>query len=178
MTPFRPDVFHLQGTVRRGFSLIEIIIVLGIIALIGGLFALNFDLLLKTFDTKSPEKFIHETIRSARYWANLKNEPILLQYDTNEKACLITTRNNELVEKITNESGFDIEMILQNNLIQTRDGFHENKLKNEFKPIPFATFNTDLSSTPIEFIITQKNSTYSLWVDPFSSVIIDKTDLK
>ncbi|MBC2592726.1 prepilin-type N-terminal cleavage/methylation domain-containing protein [Ruficoccus amylovorans] len=73
---------HVQSPPRpSGFTLVEIVIVIGLMSLVAGLAIANFDTILPAFQSTPPEVKFRRAVREARIAAATTSRPAYLRYD-------------------------------------------------------------------------------------------------
>ena len=76
---------------RRGFTLIELIIVIALIALVGGLMVVNAEAILGGLGDEPAERTLQKAIREARFQAASLKAPAILRYDEETALLEIST---------------------------------------------------------------------------------------
>lgn len=157
---------------RRGFTLIEIIIVIALIALVGALVAVNTDSILRGLGEEPTDRRLQTIIREARFQAASLKESVNLQYDEESGTLNAFSENGSLVAsedlaKLSDDEypEIEFEQILP---AQGLDSF-----RNETAPISQVVFRPDRSSTPFQVTISEGTSSYTLRYDPFSAIIVE-----
>lgn len=74
------DRATIAGETKPGFSLIEIILVLALVALLTGLVVVDTDSLLRTFSSPPVDQRIQQALLEARDIARLRNEEVTIAY--------------------------------------------------------------------------------------------------
>jgi len=69
-----------------GFTLVEILLVLSLMALIAALVMPNVNSILRTISNEEPERILWDAVTSARELALTHNRPVWLRYDKERKA--------------------------------------------------------------------------------------------
>ena len=66
---------------RRGFTLIELIVIIALIALAGGLVAINAQAILRGLGEEPVDRTLQKAVREARFQAASLKSPVTLRYD-------------------------------------------------------------------------------------------------
>lgn len=160
----------LNSSIKKGFSIIEVLIVLALIALVTGIFAVNFDVLLNSFSKKTPEKLLHEVIREARYQASYTHSEVALLYDKKAEAFHVINENGHVLAEFKNESKYGFTFLTVP-LVLYKGGMF-SKVKSESSTLEGLMFNPDGSSTPANVEVTTDAGKTRLWIDPFSNGVM------
>jgi prepilin-type N-terminal cleavage/methylation domain-containing protein len=156
--------------VRRGFTLIELIIVIALITLAGGLIVVNARAILSGLGEEPVERTLQKAIREARYKAASLKEPTLLRYDEDTGMLEIFSETGAELATFKTTSGerfpeIEFEQILP------EEGLGGGS-RAAFAPIDRIVFRPDRSSTPFKVTITEDSSFFSLHYDPFSAIVV------
>lgn len=161
---------------RGGFSLIEILVALALIALVSGLFVANLDTLLRELGPDPLDRQLHRAIQEARYQAAARKETVLLRYDGETATFFLTTASGVEVE--TRETGLDprrepMELIFYQRLPGT--GLRGSG-RQERVEIEVIRFRPDRSSTPFSVELRLDGERTTLDYDPFSDLELAARD--
>lgn len=156
---------------RRGFTLIELIIVIALIALVGSLVVVNAQGILRGLGEEPVERILQKAIREARFHAaSLKGETFL-RYDEETGRLHVhdetgsTLASFNLQGKEDNYPGIEFEQILP------AIGL-ESFTDSETVGIDQIVFRPDRSSTPFQVKLKIGDASFSQRYDPFSSIVI------
>jgi prepilin-type N-terminal cleavage/methylation domain-containing protein len=158
---------------RAGFSLVELLIVIALVALIGSLIVASGDAILRGLGAEPVETTFRKAVREARFQAAYRREDILLTFDREKAAFLLVTESAATIATFPTDEdseGGEIDVIFSRRL--PAEGL--SSLDNpETEPIPSLTFRPDRSSTPfvVEFDLGPVN--FEQHFDPFSDVVIE-----
>ena len=96
-------------TGNRGFSLIEILIVIALAAMIATLAIFNIDGLYRAFSSKSAQQIFEDTLQEARIVALQEKKSVFLTLDTDIKKWIVHSSENKilLVSELAYESEDD-----------------------------------------------------------------------
>lgn len=158
---------------RRGFTLIELIIVIALVALIGGLMAINAESILRGLGDEPVERIFQKAVREARFQAAYLKESTELRYDEESAAFEIHTGSGRGLASFP--SGLEpedpsVEIIFEQ--ILPEEGLNRNSVLNTIE-VSAVTFRPDRSSTPFQVIFDLGQTTFTQRFDPFSDIVID-----
>ncbi|MGC9449886.1 MAG: prepilin-type N-terminal cleavage/methylation domain-containing protein [Oceanipulchritudo sp.] len=158
---------------RRGFTLIELIIVIALIALIGGLVAVNAQAILRGLGEEPVDRILRKAVREARYQAASLKSPVQLAYDRESASLVLFSDTGQTLESFRtvpedseDPPDIEFEQILP---VRGLDSFD----RHETTPIDAVVFRPDRSSTPFQVLIDSGNTFYTQRYDPFSAIVIE-----
>lgn len=157
---------------RRGFTLVELVIVIALIALVGSLVVVNAEAILAGLGEQPVERILQKAVREARYQAASLKEPVGLYYD-GEKAALaiLDSGGGELASfEITEEEAGRLDIAFEQ--ILPGEGL-DGRPSRGTAPLDAVVFRPDRSSTPFQAVIRHGRDSYTLRYDPFSAIVID-----
>lgn len=173
MPSLRRTTLETGDPVRRGFTLIELIIVIALVALVGGLVVINAEAIFRGLGEEPVERVLREAVREARFQAAYLKEPTQLAYDGETAVFLITGAGGQSLASFpTSETASPRDLDIQFEQILPEEGLTRNARQNTTE-IDAVTFRPDRSSTPFQVIIDQGPSPFTLRFDPFSDIVID-----
>jgi prepilin-type N-terminal cleavage/methylation domain-containing protein len=156
--------------VRRGFSLIELIIVIGLIALLGSLVVVNANAILSGLGDEPVETTLLKAVREGRFQSAALKETTRLSYDEELPGFRLRSESGrELaafpleIEKNALDVTFEQILPAEGLLRQSNE---------ETAPLPAVAFRPDRSSTPFEVIFKFRTETFTQRFDPFSAIVI------
>lgn len=155
---------------RRGFTLIELILVIALIALVGGLVVVNARAILGGLGDEPVEMILQDAVREARFQAASLKQPTYLAY--NEEAGslrVLSETGGELATFSTRESGGPPGIVFEQ--ILPTEGIAAGS-REELVTIKQVVFRPDRSSTPFQATIEEGVTAYTLRYDPFSAIVI------
>jgi prepilin-type N-terminal cleavage/methylation domain-containing protein len=157
--------------VRSGFTLIELIIVIALIALIGGLVAVNTESILRGLGEEPVDRRLQKMVRESRFQAASRKESVQLRYD--EETGVLGTWST------------DGTLLASDELSKTDDDYPEiefeqilpasgmDSFRVETVPVAQVVFRPDRSSTPFVVTIEDDGPAYTLRYDPFSAIVVE-----
>ncbi len=174
MKPLPQSKVPHSRIVDQGFTLVEMLLVLALLALLGGLVVTNIDGLLSGLGQKPLPEILRDAVREARFQAAFTKEPVFLVYDEESAALrLITAANNELSRLST---GYDPKKdrvrVKFYQILPFRGA--EVTGRYEHSPTPYVTFHPDRSSMPFEVELEAEGITSLHRYDPFSDVELEE----
>lgn len=163
----------MQGrglTARRGFTLIEIIVTLGLVALVAGLMVLNVDSIMQGLAPRPLPDLLHKAVREARYQAASTKQTVLLRYDLDSAEFRLVGENGDELGRI--ETHYDptdrgVEVAFEQ-VLPTR-GLN-NFSRTDNASIQAVRFRPDRSSTPFLARLRYDGTSSVHHYDPFSDL--------
>lgn len=149
---------------KKAFTILEVLMVIALIGLVAGLFAVNFDILIRSIGKKRPEKILYNAICEARYQTIQEHTPVYLSFDKSKNVfSIFKDQSDKPLVQMKLEEGVDV--IFESILPYTYRGAQfqkppvsaQEKLEKMF-------FFPDGSSTPV--IITLIQGDFSLKFKP------------
>lgn len=157
---------------RRGFTLVEFIIVIALIALVGGLVAVNAEAILRGLGEEPVERLLQKAVREARFQAASLKEPAQLRFDEETAAFEVTSRaGSPLAAFPTGLQGRTDRLLIEFEQILPEQGLTRGG-RTETAAIDAVTFLPDRSSTPFRVTIDHDRTRFTLQFDPFSDIVI------
>ncbi|MFO8027970.1 MAG: type II secretion system protein, partial [Opitutales bacterium] len=159
------------GTARRGFTLLEILLVIGLIAIASSVVIVNFVAFTDRGDSTAPEEVLTQAIRKARFVAAADRITTRLRYD-DESGHLRIDPTDERFE-INSDFGREGRGEIRFFLIPPAEGLGPfPDPERSTLETPAVAFAPDRSSSPfIAEIDSGRGTPTRLRFDPFSSVI-------
>ena len=161
-----------KPTSTGGFTLIELILVIGLIAFAGSLIIMNADALLLGLGDEPPERIFQKAVREARYQAAFLKESTRLRYEPEGNQLNIETTSGQSLAQFSlgkvPESGrinFRFEQILPERGLETA--------REETTELQAIVFRPDRSSTPFIVRIEADAQSFTQRYDPFSAIVIN-----
>lgn len=157
----------------RAFSLLELLIIIGLIAMVTGLSIAAFGNIAAAVEQKPLEKQFWEAVEEARLQAAIDRRPVYLYFDRDQEAFgLVTGLPSGVVlpdqEQEANRRKVDKEVLFY--------PVAPNELGNSFanrnwteNPLPYLVFHPSGVSTPARVVIRTYEDTQSILLDPFSN---------
>jgi type II secretory pathway pseudopilin PulG len=139
---------------RSGFTIIEILLVLGIILLAAGVFIMNVDTAIGSIGKENPQETLQRAVAHARLTAISKKTPMTLEWDTDAAAFWVKDTHDGPVES------FEIDEDLLEYVVDFR-----------FWPIeaqPYSASGADLSAIEL---VAEMVDTIEFEVDGTSSFV-------
>ncbi len=153
------------------FTLVEILIVLGLIALVGGLIVLNADAFLRGLGQEPVEETFRKAVREARFQAAYHKQTVSLSYEPEEAKLLVNGASGDSLATFPleiadpNDVGLRFEQRLP---FQGLRSFGDA----ETARAPTVFFRSDRSSTPFNVVFAVERSAFTQRYDPFSAIVI------
>ena len=160
---------------RRGFTLIELVIIIGLIALMGGLIVVNAEAILRGLGQEPVDRIFQKAVREARFQAASIKEPAYLIYRKDEGNLVILNDSGEQLSEFnigTEGAKENPEVEFEQILPATGLGSFSTRETVKIKQV---VFRPDRSSTPFQVTIREKSEEFTQQYDPFSAIVIDDT---
>lgn len=158
-----------------GFTLIEIVLVLGLVAFVAAIMITNFASLASRGDSMTTEEILFAAVRKARFIAASERTTTQLRFDEKSKSLKISSKDSDVEtfpmdESFKEDRSAEIRFFLipsSRGLAPARDASRTNLETNAVK------FAADRSSSPfIAEIDLGSGTPERLQFDPFSSLVI------
>ena len=159
---------------RRGFSLIELIIVIALVALVGGLVVINAQAILRGLGDEPVEQIFLKAVREARFQAASLKEATRLQYNPETGSFELYTESGRGLGTFDTGLGDDAEYDLEITFEQILplEGLTRRQAPRT-APVPAVTFRPDRSSTPFQVVFDFGATAFTQRFDPFSDIVIE-----
>lgn len=159
---------------RGGFSLIEIIIVIGLIALISGLILTTAGGILRGIGERPAAETLALAVREARFQAASTKETTVLDFDSERMSFVIESDTGEVLG--TFSTGYD-EGNLQVQFFQILPARGTSPTSMpRIAPLDRPRFRPDRSATPFEAELRVYDETSRHRFDPFSDIELSRND--
>lgn len=152
---------------RGGFTIVEVVLVLALIALVAGLFAVNFEVLLNAVSEKRPEKVLHDAICEARYQTLQEHSLIYLSFNQKDHQFQISKPNSPQ-PLTTMPLNKEIQVTITPLPPAKYSKGHFEDPKESYKPIEKFAFAPDGSSQPVIITLTEGTLSLKFKPDPLS----------
>ncbi len=161
---------------RQGFSLIEIIITLALIALITGLMVMNLGAVIQGLGPPPMPELMHKAVREARFQAASEKQTVRLHFDRETASFRLTGENGSPMGVIpTHYDPNDRNLAVVFEQILPTRGIN-GLSRQEVAPIDHVRFRSDRSSTPFRVRLQYEGNTSIHYFDPFSDLEIAQND--
>jgi len=159
-----------------GFTLLEVLVVIAVIALLSSLIVVNINALLNGIGTPPLDRTLQRAVREARYFAVTQKDTVTLSYEGERGAFIVTSRQGEeLYEVPTELENADDASIIFYHILATK-GLQDDPLDGDREEVTQIFFHPDRSSTPFEVEIEERGSPERFRFDAFSDVLIRTDD--
>ncbi len=112
---------------RRGFTAVEVTLVIALLAAFLGLAIINFFSMENPFERRPPLERLNEAVARAHWHAQLRNETVSLSFDAENESLLIHSRRGELLDRFAFVPGSQVELtfypVLPDNQIDSEPNF-------------------------------------------------------
>lgn len=164
-----------RNSTARGFSLIEILLVLGLMALLASLAITNIDALTQP-GPPPVNKTLHLAVREARYHAGMTKEPTHLRWDEEEAAFIITdTAGTRLATFPTGYARDDDLRVTLYRVMPTEGRRLSDVTRRREEETRSISFHPDHSATPFSVSVTEEGNEMLYRYDPFSDGTLEKS---
>lgn len=156
---------------KRAFTIVEILLVLSLVALTAGLFAVNFDIIYNSITEKSPPQLIKKAFRIARVEAINQFHTVKLTFDSDSKELVLSRLDDSPLHKLPVDSPESVEFSLYQPILMPAKTFEDQKKEI----VTQLFFYSDGSTSPAEIVLEYENKTLVYRIDPFSSNLVPAT---
>lgn len=160
------------SAVRRGFTLIELVLVIALIAVAGTLVVANADALLRGLGSETAERTLQKAVQEARFLAASQRENTQLRFNRESGDLEILAEDGGRLAAFTLAPDVEGEVpeILFEQILPAEglQGAREQTVE-----IPSVAFRPDRSSTPFRARIGGGFNSFSQRYDPFSAIVIE-----
>lgn len=162
-----------RGLRRAGFTLLEIILVLGLIAFAGAIVVANFGAMAERGDRLSPEETVKAAVRQARFTAAAERAPSGLRFDEESGELVVEASGGSEAKRfaLTEADGSKVEVRFY--LTPATEGLAPMREPADSRlPGAQVVFAPDRSSNP--FVVeldTGEGTDRRMVFDPFSSLL-------
>ena len=154
----------------NAFTLIEIMLALGLLSLLAGLVVVHTGNLLEGLGARPVAETLQRSVRQARYLAASQKETSYLSYDFDTTDFLILDERGEIIIRVStgydsgdSAPGVTFHKVLPESGIGSNFTFGRNRTE-----VHRVTFHPDRSSTPFLAVIKSGESETEHYFDPFS----------
>lgn len=160
---------------KQGFSLIEILLVIALMALITSVVLVNSSSLFKGLGDPPLQDQLKQAVRESRFQAAMNKEPVFLSFDQESGEFHITNEHNSILEKVvTGDVSGNSNLEIKFFRIPPERGIQRSLRRGNFGiKVKRVTFHPDRSSMPFYVhLIFDEDETLSITYDSFSDVVI------
>jgi len=160
---------------KSGFSLIEILIVISLIALIGSLVVVNVDGLLRGLGDRPIDQVFRMALREARYQSSAQKSPVWVQFDDDAREFILAASAGGEINRFSyrkSEESETVDVTFFQILPQEGTNFGG---ADEVMEINRIQFNPDRSSTPFRIQYQLGSEQWTEQYDPFSDILLEST---
>jgi prepilin-type N-terminal cleavage/methylation domain-containing protein len=150
---------------RRGFTLLEVLLVLGLLGLLAGLFIANVGRVLQA-EAVSAEEVFWTAVTEARRYALLHAEDVQLAFDSKEKAFTAATREGSRTFPVPYPGELKIDFLAANP--SGRATILLGGTLVETQPLPFVTFYADGTCSAFRAQIRTGGEPRFIAIDPWT----------
>lgn len=157
---------------KSAFTIVEVLLVLFLIGLVAGLFAVNFNILIKAVGKKRPEKILYNAICEARYQTIQEHAEIFLKFDKDKSAFLIyKDKPDQPLSELAIQEGTGVvfEVIPPN---EYRGGGFKPPSTRSLETIEQIAFLPDGSNIPVMVTLSEGSSSLRFKLDPLACGLI------
>ncbi len=177
----RPSAFD-RGAVPRGFTLVEILLVIALIGLFSTLFLVNLDSLMQVSESEAVETTFWEASREARTRALVDRAPQALRYDEETAAFIVEAQGTGAgrrfhIDRDRWPEDFKIEIELQKRLPASQFSLVRGRLV-EMRAVPMVQFYPDGTCTPFVLSMKVGRDERTIEIDPWTGAELLAADEK
>lgn len=156
-------------SIRKAFTLLEVMIVLALFGLVAGLVIYNIEGLVRSYSEKTLEATFFEALRSARFEAIAQQAAMELRYDPEAASFLVENENQALVAaySVNKASGpVGVEFFPRLPSLSLDEALRP---KAGAFPLKMLLCTPQGYSPPVQVVLSEAGHTQSIWLDPFSA---------
>jgi len=155
---------------NKAFTLIEMLMVLGLMGILTGIVVVNADALFKGLGTEPLDETLRRAVREARYQAASKKTEVHLHFDAQSAQFTISDAGGQVLSNVESDySEGEVEVTFFR--LQPAKGIGiMARTETEARPVRFVRFNPDRSSTVFETHLRYDGLESRHRYDPFSSI--------
>ncbi len=161
-----------KGNQLHAFSLIELMLAMGILALITGLVITNIDAIFAGQNEKTLPQLLKIAVRDARYIAAIRKEIVFLSFDEEKKEIIIINSQGNVLSSF--DSGKNVNnsshQVTFHQLLPDRGTFFSSSQKPKSEAVKRIAFDPDRSSTPFMATLVYEDIESTHQFDPFSDL--------
>lgn len=157
---------------RAGFTLIELIIVIGLIALVGGLVITSVGGILRGLGERPIPEILRMAVREARYQAAFQKDTTFLRYDYDKREFRVESAAGNVIETFPTGYSAEDRIDIRFYQILPERGLRVSGLRANRSELDAPRFRPDRSSTPFEVEVRIGMETTTHRFDPFSDIEI------
>jgi general secretion pathway protein H len=150
---------------RRGFTLLEVLLVIGLLGLLSGLFIANVGRVLQS-EVVSAEEVFWTAVTEARRYALLNAEDVQLRFDAKEKAFTAATHEGSRTFPVPFPGELTIDFLAANP--SGRATILLGGTLVETQPLPFVTFYADGTCSAFRAQIRTGGEPRFISIDPWT----------
>lgn len=160
---------------QPAFSLVEVVVVIGLLSLVTGLVVANVENLIPAFESTPVEVKFRQAVREARIQAATDNRPVYLRYNPSSEDFDIIEQSAQPDEEeplFTDSPYYRPELEVEFLPVPADDYGGLNRFGgiDAAEPVPYLTFHPSGVSTPAHIRFRWRNGDEAtLTLDPFSS---------
>ena len=172
------SVSNARRPLTGAFTIIEIIMAIGLIALLTSVVIINVDSIFKAFDDRPLSVVLTEAVREARFQSAKTKQQAYLEFDWESSRLLVKGSNNAILSEFP--TGYPPEdpllSITLYQLTPERGNSAARRFGSARRPVSRVTFDPDRSSTPFEVELKYGMEESLHRYDPFSDTEITKDE--
>ena len=163
---------------RRGFTLIEVVIVIALIAIAGSLVVVSAEGMLSGLGSEPNDRIFQKAVREARFQAASLKENTYLLYDDESGTLYVLDEGGQSLSdfSIAASNGDEVPALVFEQMLPSSglDGFS----REETAQIKQLVFRPDRSSTPFQVTMRDGANEFTLRFDPFSAIVINDSRIQ
>lgn len=163
----------MQRMRTRGFTVVEVFMVITLLAIVVGLMVTPIHRILEAVHTRPLEEVVLSAVRDAHMLARQRNESVVMGYQAASNCLQVCTRDGILLKNIEIDLPPDTDegtpMLAFYRLLPEDPEADEAAYESEDEPVESIIFHPSGASIPFSVDVMDRKNTVRLVLDPFSS---------
>jgi general secretion pathway protein H len=168
------------GSVRRAFTLIEMLLVIALIGIFSTIFVVNFATLLSESESQAVESAFWSAAREARLRALLERQPQWLRFEKDEAVFVVEEAGGGKplkfdIDRKSWDPGTELEVVLEKKVPPNKFTLRQGELV-DVREIAAAQFFPDGTCLPFQLSMTINGAESDIVIDPWTGARLLEDD--